>query len=309
MFHSLSSWMPPVSRSLAEFTAELKSSFDALPAQIKAAARWVIDNPTDVALLTMREQARRSGMAPATLTRLAQRFGMKGYDDVRRLFAEALRERPETFHGRAEELLTRHGSEGDAALVQDMLSSMTRHLQALSSPDAIARVTTAAEMLGEAEHVYCFGQRSSFSVAFIFHYIHAMFGSRSILVDGPGAIGRDALRAIGKRDVLLAVSVNPYMLEVIEAAQFARSCGARVIAMTDSELSPLAEAADHAVFIGTETPSFFHTMAPAFAVAECLAALIAARRGAATLTALAERERRLSSQKITFITKRKGSRS
>jgi DNA-binding MurR/RpiR family transcriptional regulator len=298
-----------VSRSLDEFTAELRSSFDVLPAQIKAAARWIIDNPADVALLSMREQARRSGMAPATLTRLAQRFGMKGYDDVRRLFAEALRERPETFHGRAEELLARHGSEGDAALVQDMMSSLTRHLQALSSPDAIARVTTAAAMLCEAGHVYCFGQRSSFSVAFIFHYIHAMFGSRSILVDGPGAIGRDSLHAIGKQDVLLAISVQPYMPEVLEAARFARSRGGRVIAMTDSELSPLAEVADHAVLIGTETPSFFHTMAPAFAVAECLAALIAARRGEATLTALAERERLLACQKITFVTKRKGSRS
>ncbi len=298
-----------MSRSLAAFTAELKSSFDALPAQIKAAARWVIDNPTDVALLTMREQARRSGMAPATLTRLAQRFGMKGYDDVRRLFAEALRERPQTFQGRAEELLVRHGSEGGAALVQDMFSSLTRHVQALSSPDAIARVTAAAEMLGEAEHVFCLGQRSSFSVAFIFHYIHAMFGSRSILVDAPGGTGRDALRAIAERDVLLAVSVNPYLTEVVEAARFARISGARVVAITDSELSPLAEVADHTVLIGTETPSFFHTMAPAFAVAECLTALIAARRGPATLAALAERERQLASHKITFITKRKGSRS
>src|SRR5690606_34423356 len=122
------SWVDVVIRSLAEFSAELKSSFGALPAQIKVAARWVIDHPADVALLTMREQARRSGMAPATLTRLAQRFGFRGYDEVRRLCAEALRERPETFHGRARELLARHGSEGDAALVQDIFSSLTRHL-------------------------------------------------------------------------------------------------------------------------------------------------------------------------------------
>lgn len=297
-----------MTRSLADFTAELKTSFDALPAQIKAAARWVIDNPTDVALLTMREQARRSGMAPATLTRLAQRFGLKGYDDLRRLYAEVLRDRPETFHGRAQELLVRHGSEGDAALVQDMFASQARHLQALSSPDAIERITLGAEMLSAASHVYCLGQRSSFSVAFIFNYIHAMLGSRSILVDGPGATGRDALHAIARGDVLLAVSVNPYLTEVIEAARFVRSAHARVVAITDSELSPLAEVADHAILIGTETPSFFHTMAPAFAVAECLAALIAARRGAETLAALAERERQLASNKITFITKRKGSR-
>ena len=298
-----------MSRSLAEFIAELKSSFDALPTQTKMAARWVIDHPTDVALLTMREQARRSGMAPATLTRLAQRFGLKGYEDIRQLYAEALRERPETFHGRAEELLARHGCEGDAALVQDIFSSLTRHLQTLSSPEAIQRITVAAEMLAEADHVFCCGQRSSFSVAFIFHYVRSLFGSKSVLVDGPGATGQDTLRTIGSDDVLLAISVDPYVPQVIETARFAKSRGARVVAITDSELSPLAEAADHSVLIGTETPSFFHTMSPAFAVAECLAALIAARRGNETLSALVERERQLASQKISFVTrKRKGSR-
>ena len=55
------------------FVAELTAGFDTLPPQLKEAARWVIDHPADVALLTMREQARRAGIPPATLTRLAQR--------------------------------------------------------------------------------------------------------------------------------------------------------------------------------------------------------------------------------------------
>jgi DNA-binding MurR/RpiR family transcriptional regulator len=299
-----------VGRTQAEFVADLKSSFDTLPAQMKLAARWVIDHPTDVALLTMREQARRSGMAPATLTRLAQRFGLSGYDDIRRLFAATLRARPETFYGRAEELLARHASEGDAALVHDTLSSYTRHFQTLSSPEAIERIAAAAQMLADAEHVFCFGHRSSFSVAFIFHYIQSMFGAKSILVDGPGATGPDNLRMIGPDDVLLVVSVDPYVPSAIEAARFAKSCGARVVSITDSDLSPVADVSDHAVIVGIETPSFFHTMSPAFAVAECLAALIATRRGKQALSALAERERQLASQKIMFVTRRrKGARS
>ena len=44
----------------------------------------------------------------------------------------------------------------------------------------------------------------------------------------------------------------------------------------------------------TDTPSFFHTMAPAFAAVECLAALVAARRGPETLAALDESERQLA---------------
>src|SRR6266481_3733468 len=130
---------------------ELTAGFETLPPQLKEAARWVIDHPADVALLTMREQARRAGIPPATLTRLAQRFRLKGYDEIRRLYAEAVRQRPESYRGRAEELLQRRDSEGDEALIQDIFSSLTRHLQQLSTPLAIDRFRAAAETIANSQ--------------------------------------------------------------------------------------------------------------------------------------------------------------
>jgi len=84
--------------------------------------------PADVALLTTRAQAKRAGLTPATLTRLAQRLGFTGYDQVRRIYAASVRERPESFKGRAEELLARRETEGDAALVQDTFAALSAHL-------------------------------------------------------------------------------------------------------------------------------------------------------------------------------------
>ena len=265
----------------------------------------MIDHPDDVALLSLREQARRSGVAPVTLTRLAQRFDLKGYDDIRRLYADAVRKRPESFHGRAQELLARHGSEGDGALAQDILTALGRHLQALSAPEAVARLVAAAEMIAAADRVFCLGQRSTFAVAFIFHYVRSLFGSRSVLIDGPGGTGRDSLRTIGRKDVLLAITADPYVRETVETARYVKTHGARVVAVTDSELSPLAAVADRVVLIGTESPSFFHTMTPAFAAVECLAALVAARRGKETLSALAESEQQLAAFN-TYVIRRKG---
>src|SRR5205807_9584483 len=125
-------------------------------------------------------------------------------------------------------------------------------------------------------------------------YVHSLFGSASVLVDGPGGSGVDALRTIGPRDVLLAITVNPYARETIRAARYAGGRGARVLAITDSELSPLAAVAHETLIVRTETPSFFHTMVPALAAVECLAALVAARRGDRTLAALAASEAQLA---------------
>jgi len=293
---------------LSSFNSRLKAGFADLPPQLKEAARWVIDHPADVALLSLREQARRAGIAPATLTRLAQRLGLGGYNGIRKLFADAVRERPESYRGRAEELLVRRDSEGDQALVQDIFASLSQHLHNLSLPDAIERFTAAADMIASANRVFCLGQRSSFSVAYIFHYVRSLFGSNSVLVDGSGGSGVDTLRAIGKGDVLLAISVNRYVRHTIDAAEFAKDRGARVVALTDSEISPLVSFADEAILVRTETPSFFHTMAPAFAAVECLAALVAARRGRETLAALDESERQLATFGTYIVPHAKGRR-
>ena len=294
--------------NLPALHGRLCTGFDALSPQLREAARWVIDHPTEVALLSTREQARRAGVTPATMTRLAQRFGLSGYDDLRKLHADAVRQRPESYRGRAEELLDRREREGDAALVQDVFAAPSEHLHALSAPEQVARFAAAADLVSRADHVYCLGLRSSFAVAYMFHYVRSLFGANSVLVDGAGATGVDLLRPTGPTDVLLAVSVNRYVRQTVDATDYARARGTRIVAVTDSEMSPLARVADVSLVVRTETPSFFHTMTPAFAAVECLAALVAARRGRKALDALETSERQLSDFGTYLLPRRKGRR-
>jgi DNA-binding MurR/RpiR family transcriptional regulator len=293
---------------LSSFRSRLRADFATLSPRLQEAARWVVDHPADVALLSTRQQAQRAGVAPATLTRLGQRFGLAGYDGVRALHADAVRRRPDSYRDRAEQLLARRESEGDPALIQDVFASLSGHLRDLAAPDALGRFTAAADRIAGADRVFCLGLRSSFSVAYIFHYVRSLFGAKSILVDGAGGTGVDALRTIGRADAVLAVSVKPYVRHTIEAARYAKRRHARVIALTDSELSPLGALADEAILVRTETPSFFHTMTPAFAAVECLAALVAARRGPDALAALEASEGQLADFGIYDQPRRKGRR-
>jgi DNA-binding MurR/RpiR family transcriptional regulator len=116
------------------------------------------------------------------------------------------------------------------------------------------------------------------------------------------------LRAVGDGDVLLAVSVTPYVRQTIDGVGYAKKRGARIVAVTDSELSPLVSLADATIQVHTETPSFFHTMTPAFAAVECLAAMVAARRGPDGLAALAASEQQLDSSHTYLQQRAKGRR-
>ncbi|MBN9244035.1 MAG: MurR/RpiR family transcriptional regulator [Mesorhizobium sp.] len=262
-----------------------------MPRRMRTAAQWVLDNPRDVALLTMSEQARRAGVAPASMTRLAQRMGFPGYEDLRAVHAERLRRGEGDFSGKTQALVDRRRQEGEAALAFDIAETVERHMAALCRPEALEAVTRAAAVLAGAESVYALGFRSSYPVACHFAYVYGLAGGNVRLLDGPGGTGPDALRAAGPGSALLAVSVKPYTRAAVELVDYALERSLDVVAITDSVVSPLVARARTAIIAPTESPSFFHTMAPAFAVAEALAAILAASAGDKALAAVRTMER------------------
>jgi DNA-binding MurR/RpiR family transcriptional regulator len=272
----------------------LIDAFDTLPAQHRAAARWMIDNPEDVALLSMREQAKRAGVPPATMTRLAQRLGFDGFDELRETYAEAMRGRPDHFAGRAEALLARRDLDGDAALASDMLAGLSGHLQVMGRPETLEAIAAAADIIVARERLFCVAARSGFTSAYLGAYLLSLIGESTVLVDGAGAVSLDRLRDIGPADAILAVTIAPYTSITVEAVRLANERGAAVIAVTDSAVSPIARSAAATIIVPTATPSFIQTVAPALIAVECMAALVAARRGKRAVTAIAAAEAHLA---------------
>ena len=274
--------------------AAIVAAFDVLPAQLQTAARYMLDRPDDVALLSMREQARRAGVPPATMTRLAKRLGLDGYDSVRQLYAGAVRAGTLGFAGKAVAQVEAQKLRGEQALAAEMAASLSRQIAALAEPAALDRLAEAATRLHAARHVYCLGLRSCHAAAWHFHYMLSLLGDRAVMLDDVGGTGLDAIRDAGPADVLLAASVEPYARATIDAARYAAGRGVPVVALTDSEVSPLVPLAADAILVATDSPSFLPTVTPLLAVAEILAALVAGRGGAEAMASLENTEAQLS---------------
>ncbi|GGE05166.1 RpiR family transcriptional regulator [Aureimonas endophytica] len=267
-------------------TDRILKGFEAMSSQLQAAARHVLDHPRDVALLSMREQARRAGVQPATMTRLAKHLGFEGFEEIRALHADVLRERDLGFAGKAGAQVTSQKQHGDKALAGEMLRSAASQIERLGQDRTLERIVAAAETLASARRVYSLGLRSSHPVAWHLHYVLTLLGERSILLDGIAGTGADGLATATGEDVLFVASVAPYTRLSVELAEHAAALGLRVVAVTDSAVAPLAQMAAQAVIVPTDTPSFFHTMTPAFLVAEILATLIAGKAEEGALEAL-----------------------
>jgi DNA-binding MurR/RpiR family transcriptional regulator len=269
-------------------------AFDDMPPQLRTAARYLLDRPDDVALLSMREQARRAGVPPATMTRLAKRLGLEGYDEVRALYAGAVRSGALGFAGKAGAQVKAQKLKGERALAAEMAQKLAGQIARLAEPSSYERLADAATLLFKARRIYCLGLRSCHAAAWHFHYMLSLLGDQTVMLDDAGGTGLDAIRGAGAKDVLLAVSVEPYARATIDSARYAAGRGVPVVALTDSEVSPLAQIATSAILVATASPSFFHTMTPLLAVTEILAALVAGRGGAKALEALAHTEDQLS---------------
>ena len=262
-------------RDIESFEKRLIEEFDGLPPQLQAAARFLLDHPHEIALRSMRELARQARLVPATMTRLAHQLGFSGFDELKQIYATEIRRYASGYRNKAIELAHTSESESSLALATGIVEAIAHQVSALADPQVTLALVESAKLLSEAKTVYCLGQRSSFPPAYTFQYIHAIAGGASVLLDGPGGIGLDSLRHASSRDAVLAISVSPYTRTTIEQATFAAELGLPIVAITDSQVSPLVRIAKHTVKVGTKSMSFFQTMVAVCAAAETLATLIA----------------------------------
>ena len=87
------------------------------------------------------------------------------------------------------------------------------------------------------------------------------------------------------------VTIRPYARTSLMITAEAARRAIPIVALTDSAMSPVVSHAIQAIVVGVESPSFFHSMVPAFAAIEALAAVTATALGDRATAALRERER------------------
>ncbi|WP_116136388.1 MurR/RpiR family transcriptional regulator [Trinickia diaoshuihuensis] len=256
-------------------TTLIRERFPYLSPQFQTGAAFLLDNPDEVAVLSMRKIAERANVQPAALVRLAQQLGYPGWSELREVFVSRVRTRPEPLTSRAKTLIK--GSSGDS-LSHRLTAAQTHNLELTFSQSAQA-VGSAAKLLRKSPHVHVAGFRSCFPVAFGFMYGYRLFRSSVSLISAEAGTLEMQLRAIENKHATVVVSFAPYSAEAVRVAQAAIDQGAKLIAVTDSVVSPITLNADEVLLFSHETPSFFPSLLAANAIAELLLAQLLSLEG------------------------------
>lgn len=271
----------------------ITESFSGLTPELQKAARFMLENPEEVGLNSMRSVARAAGVKPATVSRLSKTLGFEEYEALRDPFRQRLRKNEPRFATKLRDIQRRGSSDTDA-LFADLRTQEIANVERTLSDDNYAALVDAAETLHRCRRVYVLGLRGAYAPAFLFHYAYQLFQDNSYLVDTHAGIFADQLRGIGAKDSLLVVSFPPYTQFTIDAVEYAADAGAKIIAVTDSVVSPAAHAAGHTIVTQNRSASFYHSFTGALAVTQALITLLVAKKGGDAIKIAQEAEKQLS---------------
>ncbi|MDV7338955.1 MurR/RpiR family transcriptional regulator [Terasakiella sp. A23] len=271
--------------------ARMADHFSQMSPQVQTAARYVLDNAEDVALLSMRQLAKAADVHPTTMVRLAQALGFEGFNDLKDVFQTRMRAAPDDLVGRARGLQGQKGS--TAALMEEIEQNAHNNIYQSLHGCGPEKLEAAADFLLNAKRVYVMGLRISYPVAFSFYYAYSMFRSNAQLVDGRAGTVADVLRGIGEGDVLLALSVSPFSRETVRAVNYARNRGAGILTISDSEITPLDGAGNAALVARNDSLTFFPSMTANMALVESLIAIMISKGGEDLLNVVAQSKAQL----------------
>ena len=265
------------------------SQFSTLSPELQRAAEFCLQNVNILVVQSMRAFAAQAGVKPATLLRLAQRLGFSGWGELKDAFIDDLGLRNDTYVSKAKKLVAK---DTQSNLYEEVFQAHQANLVFTGSENQQA-MPRAVTLLDEADNVYICGFRASFPIAWSLYYVYRLFNRRVSLIDGLASNIEVFTRELTARDCVLLTSFAPYSRESLDVLHAAQRAGARMIAITDSPVSPLAQAAECTLLFSIDSPSFFPSVVSGMGLAECLLAMLVARHGNEAVSKIESAERYL----------------
>ncbi|MCL4685253.1 MurR/RpiR family transcriptional regulator [Myxococcota bacterium] len=257
----------------AALPAALAAARERLSPAERRVAEVVAGDPEAVAFGTVAQLARRAGTSGASVVRLADRLGYRGFvglqDAVRRDLRQRLRPAAERIRSAAA------GRDDVLRRVLDVeLANLRLTLEGLDPRSFGAAV---ARLAARQQRVFVVASEQARGIGLLFA------GELRIVRDGVQQIEGSSFRVttelagLGPEDTVVWMDLRRHERWLLEAFEQARTSGAAHIAITDSEFSPLADGAMATLTVAAAGAGPFDSHVGMLAIGNALLAGVAAR--------------------------------
>lgn len=274
-------------QSLPESAEELRAlilkRYESFSGRLQQVARHVLDHPDDFALETLTVIAERASVQPSAIVRFAKTLGFSGANPMQRVLRDSLLanhaalgygERVRRFNATVSSKASADSNELLTEFIEGDVLALHNLRQTTNSGD----VRQAIELMHQAPTLYIIGFRRSFPVASYLAYSLQQVGKRTFFLDGVGGLAAQQIRTIQANDLLVAISYQPYAEETVRVTELATEAGAKVLAISDSLVGPVAKAASLVLQVRDSEVRNFRSLGASLCLAQALVVGLAFER-------------------------------
>jgi DNA-binding MurR/RpiR family transcriptional regulator len=270
-----------------ELSERLAAARPELSPKMAQVAAWLSEHYLRAAFMTTRELAEEIGVSLATVVRFPLAIGYPNFDALR----AAIQDRVSYDLSGIERLRTLPNADRSAsALLRRIINADIESLQALAHTFSESELERFVEVLAGARRVVVLGFRYMSPLATYFGYaLGKILPDVSVVTQGDSTV-YDQLQLMDERDVLVVVAFARYPSDLVAMARHAQRRGPRVLAITDTPLSPVLPLAEVALFARVGVLDFVGSLAAPAALINCVVTQVCLRLGDAALARLEELE-------------------
>ena len=213
------------------------------------------------------------GVSESTVVRFASALGYEGYPQLQRALQELVRH-----HLTAEQRFEMTAEIDPAHVLSTVLSTDMRNIRNTIEQVNADSFHVVVDTILSAKTIYLVGMRAAAPLAQFFgYYLNFIFSDVRIVAGGSADV-YESISRITESDVLVGISFPRYSTRTLEAMDYARKQGAKVIGITDGPMSPLHSAAQVSLSARTDMTSFVDSLAAPLSLINALVVALALHR-------------------------------
>ena len=233
----------------------------------KLIARFILENYDKAAFMTASRLGKTVNVSESTVVRFAAELGYDGYPAMQKTLQEMIRSKLTSIQ-RIEVSNDRMGDHDVlSAVVQSDIEKLRLTMEEINRADFSA----AVDAIVKARRIYILGVRSANALSsFLAFYFNLIFEDvRHVQTTLASEMFEQMLR-VKEGDVVIGISFPRYSTRTVRAMEYARDQGATVVAITDSELSPLNDTASYKLLAKSDMASFVDSLVAPLSIINAL---------------------------------------
>lgn len=241
----------------------------------KKIAAFLKNSGEIAAYLTATRLGVEVGVSESTVVRFAIELGFSGYPEFQSVLQQSLRSKLTS----VQRMGVADSRFADGSVLANVLTADMNNIKASLSNIDEESFEEAVNTICNAKNIFLLGIRSSSMLAdFMNHYLGYMFGNVKMLFSNSTNELFEQIFRISEGDVLIAISFPRYSSRTKLAAEFAKKKGAKVVAITDGDTSPISAYADSKLYAKSDMASFIDSLVAPLSIINALLVAIGRKK-------------------------------